>query len=136
MQCEFVQMRVTMGDKEDVECIRDCSVISEKLLDTSIPGLEFFLSQKSLLVTYVHGGCWVFLNALDQQSLPPNGMCQAVSGLTWITSLHPHSHLDREVILSALFAYWESEAQRGSTACLRSHRAKNVMTLGFEPRST
>lgn len=41
-----------------------CSVISEKLLDTSFLGLEFFLSQMSLLVTNVHGGCWAFLNAL------------------------------------------------------------------------
>lgn len=54
-----------------------CSVISEKLLDTSFLGLEFFLSQMSLLVTNVHGGCWVFLNALDWWSSPSNSMCQA-----------------------------------------------------------
>lgn len=59
-----------------------------------------------------------------------------LSGLTCITSLHPHSHLDSEVLLSALFEDWGSAAQRGSIACPRSHRAKNVMMLGFEPRST
>lgn len=53
----------------------------------------------------------------DRKMLTMSGIIAAkqhvlgtVYGLTHISSLHPHSHLKIEVILSALFADWRSEA--------------------------
>lgn len=118
MQLECVQKRVTVGDKEDVQCARDllCDFRGHwGSLDTSFSGIEFSLSQMSLLVTNVEWGCEVFPECLRptitaaQQRVPGT-----VYEMTRITSLHPHCHLKREVLSSVLSADWESEAQRFS----------------------